>query len=270
MAKTNYLHWLSAPWEPRLLTEGWLELELAGDRAHMIQTQQRQRSEITRPTRSNSHWNRQRVPTSPTYLQQDPLWAELHFHIATKRKVPAYTNCFQSLSLQPPSESSKWADRCSGAVSNLNFSQQKTLKHGISTNSLAFLKSIWVSSVSCLIFLQRYKQTAQHLRALYSTTVLQIPKGKVNPNSVHLYCTQEQTQRPVITPQKRGLVPRILKILYCAKFVAHLPMFPWDNGPHILEKRIAFPQISILCHLIPFDHVFHSEEFRKQTEPWMR
>lgn len=141
MGKTNYLHWLSAPWEPRLLTEGWLELELAGDRAHMIQTQQRQRSEITRPTRSNSHWNRQRVPTSPTYLQQDPLWAELHFHIATKRKVPAYTNCFRSLSLQPPSESSKWADRCSGAVSNLNFSQQKTLKHGISTNSLAFLKN---------------------------------------------------------------------------------------------------------------------------------
>lgn len=175
MAKTNYLHWLSAPWEPCLLTEGWLELELAGDRAHMIQTQQRQRSEITRPTRSNSHWNRQRVPTSPTYLQQDPLWAELHFHIATKRKVPAYTNCFRSLSLQPPSESSKWADRCSGAMSNLNFSQQKTLKHGISTNSLAFLKSIWVSSVSCLIFLQCYKQTAQHISEHY--TALQCCKS---------------------------------------------------------------------------------------------
>lgn len=120
-----------------------------------------------------------------------------------------------------------------------------------------YQQSLWPFFFISLSFLRFFKELSTSdfpsvlkadsltcLRALYHTTVLQIPKWKVNPNCVHLYCTQTRTQWPVVAPEKRGLVPRICKIAYCAKFVAHLPMLMWDNWPHVLQKCIAFPQPS--------------------------
>lgn len=176
--------------------------------------------------------------------------AKLHFHSCEKESLPAHTNCFWCLSLQSPPSSGKRVDRRSGALSNFNLSQQKRRKHRISTISLA----LFFISLSFLRFFKELStsdfpsvlktDSLTCLRALYHTTVLQIPKWKVNPNCVHLYCTQTRTQWPVVAPEKRGLVPRIFKIAYCAKFVAHLPMLMWDNWPHVLQKCIAFPQPS--------------------------
>lgn len=108
--------------------------------------------------------------------------AKLHFHSCEKESLPAHTNCFWRLSLQSPPSSGKRVDRRSGALSNFNLSQQKRRKHRISTISLA----LFFISLSFLRFFKELStsdfpsvlktDSLTCLRALYHTTVLQIPK----------------------------------------------------------------------------------------------